>query len=73
VESANELVSAFAAARDMPAAVAVLEEAVAAGVTPQGGTVAALIGGCQRVHACELAFQVCLLQRVAVRWCGTAM
>ena len=55
----NRIMDSFAAIGNMHAAVNVLEAAVAAGVVPESGTVAALIGGCQRAGAFELACQVC--------------
>jgi hypothetical protein len=42
----------------MRAAVTVLEEMVASGAVPQLGTITALVNGCQRAKAHELAFQV---------------
>lgn len=61
VKSANQIMDSFAATGKMHAAVNVLEAAVAAGVVPNSGTIAALIGGCQRSSSFELAFQVSAL------------
>lgn len=58
ITCANSLISACAEAGDMAAAADVLEATVAAGAVPQSGTIAALLGGCQRAGAHELAFQV---------------
>lgn len=60
VKCANQIMDAFASTGNMHSAVDVLETIVAAGVVPQSGTVAALIGGCQRRNSYELAFQVCV-------------
>ena len=60
---------AFVATGDMHAAVDVLEAAVAAGVVPESGTIAALIGGCQRTRSFELAFQARTLLRFVMHTC----
>lgn len=81
ITCANVLINACAEAGDMAAAVDVLEATVAAGAVPQSGTIAALLGGCQRVGAHELALQVpvppCPVHQLRVppcygagMWCG---
>jgi pentatricopeptide repeat protein len=59
----NALINAHATAADLPAAVEVLRELAAAGLRPTGGTVAALIGACQRSHQHELAFVAATVAR----------
>lgn len=58
ITCANSLINACVEAGDMAAAADVLQATVASGAVPQSGTVAALLGGCQRAGAHELAFQV---------------
>lgn len=57
------LIVAQAAAGDFAAAVALLEQQVALGITPDAGTLAAVVSACGRADAHELAYralQVCL-------------
>lgn len=72
VKCANQIMDAFAATGNMHAVVDVLEVTVAAGLVPESGTVAALIGGCQRTRYFELAFQVhALLLAISAVLCFT--
>lgn len=65
----NALINAHAAAADLPAAVEVLRELAAAGLRPTGGTVAALIGACQRSRQHELAFAAAAVARTrGIAW-----
>jgi hypothetical protein len=61
VKCSNRIMDSFAARGNMQEAVDVLAATVAAGVVPESGTIAALVGGCQRANCFELAFQVCAI------------